>query len=139
VSISPEYDSEIPYDIATHEANPWPAQPLPVVQANQREAPQFGACMTWPIPVAGTNLSIQILTRRVRRFKAKLDINFTVAGSIILNSNQDHCNQLQGYVITVPVTGLYTFRDWESAQPLYIIATVAGLTVSVLDESYGIR
>lgn len=128
-----------PVDIDEHEANPWPAQPLPIVNATEETAPEFGSCMTWQIPLQGTQLSIPILQRRVRRHKAYVEVNFTVAGTVIFNSNQDHCNTGQGYNVTVPVTGLYRLPDWESQQPLYVIATVAGLTASVIDQSYGSR
>ena len=125
--------------IEEHEANPWPAQPLPIVNATEEAAPEFGSCMSWQVPVQGTNLSIPILQRRVKRHKAYVEVNFTVPGTVIFNSNQDHCNQGQGYTVTVPVAGLYRLGDWESQQPLYIIGSIAGLTCSVIDMSYGSR
>lgn len=132
-------DYSAPYDIAKREVNPWPAQPLPVVNATEEAAPEFGSTMTWAIPVLGTNPCIPILQRRVRRHKAYVEVNFTAPGTVYFNSNQDHCNQGQGYAVTVPVTGLYRLGDWETQQPLYIIASVSGLVCSVIDMSYGSR
>jgi hypothetical protein len=114
-------------------------QPIPVVTEVDTRAPEYGACMTWSIPQSGVGLPIQILTRRLRRYIAKIEINFTVAGIVTFNSNLDHLSAGQGYIVNVPVAGLYRFPDWESQQPLYCVASVAGLTVAVLDESYAER
>lgn len=137
MSDTDEYSA--PYDIAKHEANPWPAQPLPVVNATEEAAPEFGSTMTWTIPLLGTNLSIPILQRRVRRHKAYVEVNFTAPGTVYFNSNQDHCNQGQGWTITLVAAGLYRLPDWETQQPLYVISTVAGFLCSVIDMSYGSR
>jgi hypothetical protein len=117
----------------------WAGPPIPVVNATERLAPEYGSTMTWTIPVQGTGLPVQLLTRRIRRHKAKIGINFTVAGTVILNSNLDHLSTGQGYVIVVPSAGWFQFSDWESQQPLYAIATVAGITASVVDETHSSR
>lgn len=69
-----EYDSPGPYDQTQHEDSPWPAEPLPVVSMEQREAPQYGSCMTWAIPAAGVGQPVQILQRRTKRYKAKVSV-----------------------------------------------------------------
>lgn len=101
--------------------------------AQRVSAPEYGSTMTYSIP---TNQPLQILTRRYRREQAKIEVNFTAAGTVTFNNNPDHLTTGQGYVVTVPVAGLYRFPDWESQQPLYCVASVAGFTVMVLDESY---
>jgi hypothetical protein len=95
--------------------------------------------MTYPIPQFGVGQPIQILTRRVRRFKAFIEINFTVAGTVTFNAKLDPLSVPQGYTVAVPVAGLYRAPEWENQQPLYIIASVGGLTVSVIDQSYADR
>jgi hypothetical protein len=47
-------------------------QPVPVYSLTEDNAPEYGSCMTWPIPIAGSNQPIQILPRRIRRSKAKI-------------------------------------------------------------------
>jgi hypothetical protein len=123
----------------TYEGAAYLEQPIPVVSLTENYAPEFGGCMTWPLPVQGTNPPIQILSRRTRRHKGKIEINFTVPGTVILNSRLDALSNGQGYVVAVPVAGLYSFHDWESQQPLYAVASVAGITAMVLDESYAER
>jgi len=123
-----------------YEGGAWPSdKPIPVTVETENAAPEYGACMTWNIPQSGVGQPIQILTRRLRRSEAKIEVNFTVAGIVTFNSNLDHLSAGQGYVVNVPVPGLYRFPDWESQQPLYCIASVAGLTVSVIDESFAER
>ena len=123
-----------------YEGAAWPSdKPIPVTVETENAAPEFGACMTWVIPQSGVGVPIQILTRRVRRQQAKVEVNFIVAGIVTFNSNLDHLSAGQGYVVNVPVAGLYRFPDWESQQPLYCIASVSGLSVAVIDESYAER
>jgi len=119
-----------------YEGESIPMEPIPVISATENRAPEFASCMTYSIP---TTQPIQILTRRIRRNEAKIEINFTAAGTVTFNSNPDHLSTGQGYVVSVPVAGLYRFPDWESQQPLYCIASVAGFTALVIDESYAER
>lgn len=50
----------------------WAAEPVPVVSMGESAAPEYGACMTWPVQQAGVGQPVQILQRRVRRHKAKI-------------------------------------------------------------------
>lgn len=117
----------------------WLSQPVAVFNSEERLAPEYGSCMTWQLPVQGTNGAIPVLNRRLRRHKAKWFINFPGAGTVILNSNIDHTNQGVGYTVTVAAAGIFVGPDWESQQPLYALATITGVTFSVIDESYSER
>lgn len=61
-------------------------KPTPVHIASQalsigeKLAPDFGACMTWTIPLLGTNTALAILQRRPSRDKARLYWNAAAAG-----------------------------------------------------------
>ena len=122
-----------------YEGEGWAGAPVPVTFDTEETAPEYSSNMTYIIPQFGVNPCIQILTRRIRRTKAYVEVNFTVAGSVIFNSKIDSLSVPQGYTVAVPVAGLYRLPDWESQQPLYVIATVAGLTCSVIDQSYADR
>ena len=108
------------------------------ITETQPEAPEFGACLTFNIPQIGS-LPEQILQRRIRRKKAYVEVNFSVAGNVYFANNQQVLTNptVGGYLVSVPVAGLYRLPDWESQQPLYVIASVAGLTASVIDQAYG--
>jgi hypothetical protein len=119
-----------------------PAIPVymdPSYTATEEIAPDYGSTMTYAIPQFGVGTPLQVLTRRLRRHKAYVEVNFTLAGSVIFNSKIDQLSSQSGYTVAVPVAGLYRLPDWESQQPLYVIATVAGLSVSVIDFSYSER
>jgi hypothetical protein len=126
-------------EIEVHESSPWPSQPLPVISATQEEAPQYGSTMTYTIPQSGVGTPLQILTRRLRRSKAYVEVNFIVPGTVVFSSKIDALSGLNGYTVAVPIAGLYRLPDWETQQPLYCIATVANLTVSVIDMSFAER
>jgi hypothetical protein len=135
--MSTTYDEE--YGGQAQETAPWEGQPIPVVSATVETAPEYGSTMTYAIPQFGVGLPIQVLTRRIRRHKAYVEVNFVIAGSVIFNSKLDSLSIPAGYTVNVPVAGLYRLPDWETQQPLYCVATVAGLSVSVIDMSYGER
>ena len=144
MSIEPtdEYYTEEGYtedEPQVYEGNVYQGQPIPVVSVDVRWAPEFGGVMTWALPVQGVGQPLLILNRRIRRSKGKIQINFPAAGTVILSSNLAQIANNQGYIVTVPVAGLYTFHDWENQQPLYAIASIAGVTALVLDESYAER
>jgi hypothetical protein len=67
-----EYESPSPYDQEHREANPWPSQPLPIINATEREAPQYGSTGTYTLQLAGAAQPVQLLQRRVRRNKARI-------------------------------------------------------------------
>jgi hypothetical protein len=110
--------------------------PIPVVNLSRREAPEFGSTMTWSVPQSGIGQPVQILTRRIRRYKAKILVAaLGGATSVMFNSNLDRLSLgvMQGF--TVIIVGL--IPDWESQQPLYAVAIGGGpATISVIDESY---
>jgi hypothetical protein len=50
-------------------------KPVPVVMAGtltQNKPPQFAGCQTFPVPIAGVNLPVQVLQRNERRDEAQL-------------------------------------------------------------------
>jgi hypothetical protein len=66
---------DIPHDTGTlWEAEP--VEPLVIKDVGKREAPQYGACMTWVVPQSGigNNQPIQILQRRRTRTKGTITI-----------------------------------------------------------------
>jgi len=105
-----EYYEETPPDIEDRETNPWPSQPLRVVSATQEEAPQYGSCMTWTVPQAGTGQPVQILQRRLRRNEARLylvslpTITTLIAAPAVPASGVAQYNNT-GQPVTVTVTG----------------------------------
>ena len=113
-------------------------QAIPVTIETNNAAPEYGACMTWTIPQAGTGQPIQILTRRLRRFKAKLIVT-TLSGatSVVFNSVIDRVQGAVPQGLTVTAVGF--LPDWESQQPLYAIAIGGTATITILDESYADR
>jgi hypothetical protein len=98
-------------------------------------APEFGSCMTWPVPQIGAP-AVQVLTRRLRRYKAKLFIvSVTGATTLIMSSKLDALTSNSQGATYPAVAGF--LPDWESQQPLYMLAAGGTLVVSVIDESYG--
>jgi hypothetical protein len=138
-----EYDA--PVDISKHDASPWPAEPLSVVNVTQRNAPEYGACMTWPVGQAGTApQATQVLQRRIKRFKAKLSVTaVSGATAIVINSKADALNgnpgNPQGATYFVAAGANFNLPDWESQQPLYAIAIGGTLNLTVIDEAYAER
>ena len=132
-----EYDTEYAGQAQTTES--WAGQPIPIYNAVEETAPEYGSCMSYTLTQFGVGQPVQLLTRRIRREKAYVEVNFNIPGTVTFNNNLAPLSIPQGYVITVPVAGLYRLPDWETQQPLYCIASVAGLTASVIDMSYGER
>jgi hypothetical protein len=122
-----------------YEGNAYAAEPVRVTEVSERAAPEYGSCMTWPIPQTTTGTPVLILNRRLRRHKAKLNITaLGGATSVVFNSVIDRLQGAtpQGY--TISVVGV--LPDWESQQPLYAIAVGGGpASISVIDESYAER
>jgi len=122
-----------------YEGAAYAAEPIRVVEVSQRAAPEYGACMTWPIPQTTAGTPVQILTRRLRRHKAKLTITaLGGATSVVFNSVIDRLQGATPQGFTAIVVG--NLPDWESQQPLYAIAIGGGpASISVLDETYAER
>lgn len=136
------YDTDVGYVEDEPQIYKGPAIPVyidPSFKSVEEVAPDYGSTMTYAIPQFGVGTPLQVLTRRLRRHKAYVEVNFNVAGSVIFNSKIDQLSAQSGYTVAVPVAGLYRLPDWEAQQPLYCIATVAGLTISVIDMSYAER
>lgn len=182
-----------------------------------RVAPEFCASVTWTVPLIGSAVPVQLLTRRYKRYKAKLFVNFPGSGgTLYVSAKQDTLmgTNPQGFImsvaappvpsqpavpastvvqqninpypvnvtlsgftltavtvngvqvgttngtyivpaggtiaVTYTVAGTWTWvnantlvpsivplPEYEAMQPLYAVATVAGITISVWDESYG--
>lgn len=122
-----------------YEGNAYVAEPIPVKEMTESAAPEYGACMTWPIPQTTAGTPVQILTRRLRRHKAKLIVTaLGGATSVVFNSVIDRLQGATPQGFTVSVVGF--LPDWESQQPLYAIAIGGGpASISVLDETYAER
>jgi hypothetical protein len=101
--------------------------------------PEFASCMTWTIPQTGVGTPVQILQRRYHRMKAKFLANFPGAGTLIINTKYDPLTlpSPQGFMLSVLAAGSAPLPEYDSMQPVWAIATISGITLSVLDESYG--
>ena len=103
-------------------------------------SPEFCGMYTWPITQIGQGPPTQFLQRRYMRFKAKFTINFPGAGVLYLNTKIEPLTLATpvGYTINVAALGNFTLLpDYDAQQPMYGIASIAGVTISVMDESYG--
>lgn len=100
--------------------------------------PGFASCMTWPIPVINVGTPLAILQRRQHRFKAQLMLSMPGAGTVTLNTKQEPLSVQQGFafVATAAVSN-QVLPPYESQQPLYVIASIAGCTIAVIDQSFG--
>lgn len=122
----------------TYEGTAYLEQPVRVTVETENAAPEYGGCMTWPVPQAGVGTPIPVFNRRLRRHKGKLSvITLTGATSVVFNSVIDRLqgSTPQGYTITA----VGPLPDWESQQPLYAIAIGGTALVSCIDESYADR
>jgi hypothetical protein len=104
-----------------------------------RVPPEFASCMTWAITQVGQGAPVQILQRRLHRYKVKFLANFPGAGTLFLNTKFEPVSNPspQGFAVTVAAAGIMPVPEYEGMQPMYAIATIAGVTLSVMDESYG--
>jgi hypothetical protein len=102
--------------------------------ATQRRTPDFASTMNWTVTQQGQGRPTQILTRRLKRYKAKVTITaMGGATSVVMNSKEDQLSSMnQGILFTA--TG--PIPDWESAQPLYAIGVGGQPTINVIDETY---
>jgi len=95
--------------------------------------------MTWVAGQSGTGQPAQLLTRRIRRRKAKILVCVMGgATSIVFNSKLDPLtNPLpQGFTVTTPTSLPFLLPEWENQQPLYAIGVGGTPTISVIDEAY---
>lgn len=108
-----------------------------VFDENERVSPQFCSHMTWPVPHAAP--AQMVVPRNKFRYKAKLTAIFPGAGSIYTNHYPDPLSNVnpQGATFTVLAAGSIELPDYDAEQPLYVIASIAGVALTVWDETYG--
>lgn len=108
---------------------------------SERLSPEFCSCMTWSIPVFGATgvIPVQLLQRRYKRYKAKFVVNFTAAGFIVVNTKMEPLTLTspQGFNVVATAAGNTPLPEYDAMQPMWAVASVAGVTISVWDESYG--
>jgi hypothetical protein len=139
--VTQQHDQYIGGDPAIYEAGgAVPMEPVPVVDMSERRTPETVSCMTWNIPQVGVGQPVQILQRRIHRFKAKVTISGnTGATAVVFSPKLDTVQGAnpQGATYAPPAAGLNQFLpDWESQKPLYVIAIGGSATVTVQDEAY---
>jgi hypothetical protein len=128
-----DWDAYVEDEPQAYDENAYVGQPVTTIDISSRLRPDFGSCMSYTVPQFGVGLPVQLLTRRIRRFKGKLLVTaLTGATSVIFNSNQDHLSIPQGYTLIAASF----MPDWESQQPLYAIAIGGTANISVWDFSY---
>jgi hypothetical protein len=118
--------------------------PVPVrimFDENQQVSPQFCSWMTFPIGQTGVSPATQICTHRYHRYKAKFIVNFPGAGTLYIARVPDYLNTgATGNAFALTVAAAITgnlLPDYDGEQPVYAIASIAGVSISVMDESYG--
>lgn len=105
--------------------------------------PEFASFMTWPVGQVNVSAPTQIIQRRYKRFKAQLMISIPAAGTVTINSkfeplSKDASPQGWSYTFTAANNNPgFLLPPYESQQPLWAIASIAGVTIAVLDQSYG--
>jgi hypothetical protein len=116
-----------------------PIEAVPVVDVSERRTPETVSCMTWLVPQVGVGQPVQILQRRIHRFKAKITIaSWGTATSIVFNSRLDPVQGASPQGATYAGTTMQFLPDWESQKPCYAIAIGGGpVQVTVQDEAYG--
>jgi hypothetical protein len=105
-----------------------------------RVPPEFASCVTFPVPVVGAGSPVQILQRRYHRYKAKFLVNFPAAGTLYINTKFEQLTlpSPQGIqVVSAGALNNFIFPEYESMQPMWVIGSIAGITIGVMDESYG--
>lgn len=133
-----EYDFDVEGE-AQAERN-FPTVPVKVVfDENEQLTPTFCSCMTWPVPAVNTTGALLVLPRQEKRFKSQLVALFPGAGTLYFNTKVDPLNNPtpQGFAITVAAAGLQLLPPYECMQPMYAIASIPGVTLSIWDEVYG--
>lgn len=116
--------------------------PVPVrivFDENMRLAPTFCSHMTWPIPVVGSDIPVRVLPSRETRYKAKFIVNFTAAATLYMHNQQGPLGNPTptGSQFIATAAGTFDLPDYDAMQPMYMIASASGVTVSIWDESFG--
>jgi len=111
-----------------------------VYTENENLAPSYATYMTWQLPVIGQNVPVQVLQKRIKRYRARFLLNFPGAGSVYINSKFEPLSGAnpQGFTVTVSgATQNFPLPEMAAMTPLYAIASIAGVFLSVQDEAYG--
>lgn len=126
-------------------------EPIPVRVTHtesQRVAPEATAFMTFPIPQipqasgAGATQAQQICPHRYHRYKAKFLFSGGAAGTIYVAKDPNTLmSGALGAAFAIVVAAALTqatqlMPEYDGQQPLYMMATVPGFVVSVMDEGY---
>ena len=112
--------------------------PVRVVHTDtKRIPPEFAGMITWAVPQAPNYVAV--IQRSYDRFKAKFLVSFPGAGTLNLNTKVDPLTNPtpQGFSITVAAAGIVSLPDYDAQQPLYANASIAGVSIAVMDERFG--
>jgi hypothetical protein len=112
--------------------------PVRVIETlTENVPPEFAGMMTWNIPQSPGY--IQVAGRSYERYKLKWWINFPGAGTVTLNTKIDPLTNPypQGAAITAAAAGMVPIPEYDAQQPVYATASIAGVTISTVDERFG--
>jgi hypothetical protein len=110
---------------------------VPLVSRTERHAPDFASTMNWTVTQQGQGRPTQILTRRLRRYKAKIVIMSAGGATAVLMNAKEDALTGAGQGLSWSVAALpYQIPDWESQQPLYAFGVGGQPTINVIDETY---
>lgn len=105
--------------------------------------PGFAAFMTYPIGVVNVSSPTQLLQRREHRFKCQLMVSVPAACTVTFNTKQEPLSKdanPQGFSLVFSAANNnpgFVMPPYEAAQPLFAIASIAGVTIAFFDQSYG--
>lgn len=114
--------------------------PVPVrvmFDENERIPPEFAAWLTVPIGTVGN--PTRVVGRINTRYKCKMSVLIPTGGATLYIANNFAPLSLPnpiGYSLTY-AAGQFNLPEYDGMQPVYMVASAAGVVVSVLDESYG--
>lgn len=129
------------------EAGEWGhEQAVPVkveFEQTQQVAPESTAWMYWPVAIVGqSDRATQLVPHRYHRYKAKM--LWTVPAGVTVYIDQDNSRLTSNsfgttFQFTAPAAGFTSQQvlpDYDGQQPVYAMASGAGVSVAVMDESY---
>ena len=112
--------------------------PVRVIHSEEeRVSPEFAGMMIWPVPQSPGY--VQVATRCRTRYKLKWWINFPGAGTVTINTKIDPLTNPgpQGAQIAATAAGVVPLPEYDAQQPVYVTASITGVTISTIDERYG--
>lgn len=124
--------------------------PIPVrvkETESQNVAPDSVALGTWAVPLipqaggTGALQPQQICPHRYKRYKAKFLVQATGAGILYIAKDPNTLMSsalANAFQVQVPVTtqSIPIIPDYDGQQPLYVMASVVGMTIAVMDEGF---